>query len=934
MLLLIACTFFLMLIILIATANIFVMGGFIDLETNNTRQNVESVMDTIADTLSRLHTTTGDWSFWDETYKFLNDLNEDYIRENLEVNTFTTLKINLMIFIDLKGNCVYERFVDLDTEKTTAMPDGLMPKILRIAASLKSSDPNGRSGIVMTGTMPILLAARPVLKNDMSGPSRGTLIIGRYLDEVEIERISHMIHLSIGIHPIDGQPLPADYRSAETLFSGETPIVVQPEDRKTIAGFVVQPDIDGQPAFIMKVRIPRSIYNHGRATMFYYVIFLSITAIIVMLLVIFFMERVVLGPLQRISNRVVQADKSGILRQDFGTNKRDELGNLDAVIDNFIRQIREKTSELEEMNRLLQEDIMRRKQSESALQHRVAAETFIADVSIRCIDLPSSKTDSVINEALHGIMSITGVDRSYVFLLDEKHKTMDNTYECCAPGIIPQKENLQGLAWDAFPWWLSRLRRFETIEIPRVSDLPPEAASEKKIIEGLDSRSVIAVPVIWQREIRGFLGFDSIRSERTWTDEDRQILRTLANLFSIIFERKRTEEQGRSMQEQLYQAQKLESIGRLAGGVAHDFNNLLLIILGYLEMLLQDLPMDHPHHEPLQEMHKAAIKARDLTRQLLAFSRKQILEMKTVDINDLVRRFEKLLRRVIGEDIELRLSLANKVLPVKADAVQLEQVLMNMAVNARDAMPDGGNLTIETADVFLDDNYAAEKSGITPGAFVMIAVSDTGAGMDHETLNRVFEPFFTTKDIEKGSGLGLATSYGIVKQHNGNIWIYSEPGQGTTFKIYLPLCMEEEETKEDILPSTPLPIGTATILIIEDDPTVRKITSRILSNYGYNVIESENVSDAVERASGYDEPIRLVLSDVIMPEMKGPEVYAKIRKYHPEAEVLYMSGYTDDMIVSHGILEEGIYFIQKPFTVNGLLEKVSHVINARKEDVK
>ncbi len=396
-----------------------------------------------------------------------------------------------------------------------------------------------------------------------------------------------------------------------------------------------------------------------------------------------------------------------------------------------------------------------------------------------------------------------------------------------------------------------------------------------------------------------------------------------------VTEHRKAEKEKIHLMEQLQQAQKLESIGRLAGGVAHDFNNLLSVILGYGELLLESMGRSHPHHEPLELIYQAGMRARELTRQLLAFSRKQVLEMQIVDINHVAAGFEKLLQRMIGEDIQLNLVLTATPLTVRADTAQLEQVLMNLAVNARDAMPDGGTLTIETAAVELDSAYAEKKPGVSPGSYAMISVSDTGCGMTKDTLDRIFEPFFTTKDREKGTGLGLATSYGIIKQHEGNIWVYSEPDKGTVFKIYLPLCAEKDAVKAIPAKLSKLspPVATsATVLIVEDDPSVRKLAGLILSGHGYTVIESENVTDAIAKAAALEGPIHLVLTDVVMPQMKGPEVFEKICEHHPNARVLYMSGYTDNMIACHGVLNQGVQFIQKPFTAQGLLEKCRKVL--------
>ncbi len=394
-----------------------------------------------------------------------------------------------------------------------------------------------------------------------------------------------------------------------------------------------------------------------------------------------------------------------------------------------------------------------------------------------------------------------------------------------------------------------------------------------------------------------------------------------------ITERHRANQEREALQEQLNQAQKMESVGRLAGGVAHDFNNLLSIIMGYAELVLEEVQEGHPHHEPLREIFDAAIRARDVTRQLLAFSRKQLLEVKRLDVNAAVAELERLLQRLLGEDIELQLRLSDEPLAVAADSAQLTQVLMNLAVNARDAMSDGGTLTIETGRVVLDEAYADLKSDVAPGDYAMIRVSDTGCGMDKETLSRVFEPFFTTKGLEKGTGLGLATSYGIVKQHGGNIWAYSEPGQGATFKIYLPLSGSPLPVQPPTVPQRKVAQDTATVLVVEDDPAVRAMAVSVVRRGGYDVIESASVGDAVEKAASHGAPIDLVLTDVVMPGMNGPEVFARISAHHPEARVLYMSGYSDNVIARQGVLEEDIDFIEKPFTVNGLLEKVVEVLS-------
>lgn len=396
-----------------------------------------------------------------------------------------------------------------------------------------------------------------------------------------------------------------------------------------------------------------------------------------------------------------------------------------------------------------------------------------------------------------------------------------------------------------------------------------------------------------------------------------------------LSEYKRIEAEKNHVEEQYRQAQKIESIGRLAGGVAHDLNNLLSPILGYSEMLLDEFEIEDERRESVDLIFQAGIRARDLVGQLLAFSRKQTLNVKQIDINTTISGFEQLLRRTIREDIELELILTPANPTVTADIGQIEQVLMNLIVNSADAMPNGGTIVIETAIVDLEDeDYIKLHRGVKPGKYVLVAISDTGCGMDEETSKNIFEPFFSTKG-EQGTGLGLATVYGIMKQHDGNIWVYSEPGKGTTFKLYLPLncTMEVAEKNKDSNTAIMGTRGTETIALVEDNESVRKLAQVLLKQNGYNVLVSENGEDAMNMLNNHEGPVSLMLTDVIMPGINGRDAYQMSRKKHPDLKVLYMSGYTSNVIAHHGVLEQGVQFIQKPFTVLQLLTKVRQVLN-------
>jgi signal transduction histidine kinase/ActR/RegA family two-component response regulator len=386
--------------------------------------------------------------------------------------------------------------------------------------------------------------------------------------------------------------------------------------------------------------------------------------------------------------------------------------------------------------------------------------------------------------------------------------------------------------------------------------------------------------------------------------------------------------QRRLLEDQLRQAQKMEAVGMLAGGVAHDFNNLLTIITGYSQLILNNLAPEDPNRQSAEQIMKAGERAATLTRQLLAFSRRQVLQPKVLDVNRLIGTLTSMLRRLIGEDIDLRLDLHQGLGQVNADPGQIEQVLMNLVVNARDAMPRGGTLTIETANVDLDENYTRTHVTLKPGPYVMIAVSDTGTGMDDNTKAHAFEPFFTTKAQGRGTGLGLSTVFGIVRQSGGGVDIYSALGKGTSAKVYLPR-IDQPEVLESLEQRTQSSKGSETILIAEDDEMVRSLVKETLRRHGYDVLDAASPVEAQKIAENHHGPIHLLITDVVMPKINGRDLAARLSKKRPRMKVLYMSGYTDGAVVNNGILRKEVAFLQKPFTPMALAEKVREVLEEK-----
>jgi len=446
-------------------------------------------------------------------------------------------------------------------------------------------------------------------------------------------------------------------------------------------------------------------------------------------------------------------------------------------------------------------------------------------------------------------------------------------------------------------------------------------------------RSIIITPIFSKDKVIGDLYFASTATHRYGDRHGRlaesigtQIAGAIAN-GQLFMKQKQIEEEKSSIEAQLHQSQKMEAIGQLAGGIAHDFNNLLTVINGYSEFALSSLSPNDSLREEIEEIRKAGVRAAGLTRQLLTFSRRQVPEFKVLDVGGIVRDLEKMLCRTIGENIELTIKLQENLGRVKADVGQIEQVMMNLAINARDAMPNGGKLIIELAGEELDETYVRKHAGVEPGKYVMISVSDTGEGMAPEIREKIFEPFFTTKETGKGTGLGLSTVYGIVKQSGGHIWVYSEKGHGTVFKIYLPEVEGEADQPVEKAREEETPPGEGKILVVEDEPSVRELTAEFLRKQGYTVLEAQHGNEALRTSREHEGPIDLLVTDVVMPGMTGRELVERLSLTRPGMKVLYMSGYADDAVIQQGVLEEGVNYIQKPFSIGKFAHKVREVLN-------
>jgi signal transduction histidine kinase/CheY-like chemotaxis protein len=499
-----------------------------------------------------------------------------------------------------------------------------------------------------------------------------------------------------------------------------------------------------------------------------------------------------------------------------------------------------------------------------------------------------------------------------------------DTYEWIADGIGPQPIQI-------LPWYQQQIASGDVIVINDLSELPPEASEERAAFAARGLRSSLGIPVKTGELLVGFLAMESIHSRRSWSVTDITIFKLIGELFASALRRKRAEDDLRDSQSQLFQAQKIDAVGRLAGGIAHDFNNLLTVILGFSKSLIEDLKDEDPNREDAREIHSAASKAAALTGQLLAFSRHQLTETQAVALDETLVKIAPLLRRLLGEDIHVHFDLSPKLAAVEGNPTQLEQAIINLAVNARDAMPGGGQLRIQAGMREIDSSEASRLALNRSGRHAELRVSDDGTGIDPETVAYIFEPFFTTKEPGRGTGLGLSIVYRIVRQCGGAISVSSELGRGSTFTLLLP-TIEGKPPVEARPLDTPLEAGSETLLLVEDEPSVRRLARRILAEHGYRILEASNGAEALELALRTPHPIHLLVSDVVMPTMGGGELARTLLQSHPGMRILFLSGYPlEQQGGEHNALPAG-GFLQKPFSDRSLLAKVRESLDERRDD--
>jgi len=828
---------------LFSLTRLVILSGFSKVEEDFARQNLDRASSALSNELDALDHATDQYADRDFTYNTLRSAHPERVASEFTGPAFEQLRVNFVVVLDTAGRRVFASGFNLAGMEPVPPPPDL-DRHLRFGSPflIHNGDVSGVKGMLMLASGPVLVDSGPILTSSASGPAAGVLIIGRSLDSDEITRLAAMTHVTLEIDRMDSPAGRADF--AAGAASPGPSIFLRPYSNDSLAAYEALPDIYGKPSGVLRIVLPRTIYEQGQTSSLQFLLLLIAAGFAFGAIILYLIERVVLSRMADLSDNITRVGTSGNLAARVPVSGHDEVAYLGTAVNGML-------DDLERVQKARHEDRTRL---------------------------------GVLIEKMPTIIWTTDADLRFTYHTGAALETM-------------------GLrADDALGKTLFQYFGTEDPNFPAI-------AAHRKALAG----GTLSFELEWQK-----------RSFECYVQPLRAPQGDLIGVIGValdVTDRKH-------LTDQLRQSQKMQAIGELAGGVAHDFNNLLMVVKGHAQLLLERMPKDPSLHHSVQQMEKAADRAASLTRQLLAFSRKQVLQPRVLDMNDVVTGMIKMFSRVIGENIEMAFVPGAGLGRAKADPGQMEQVLLNLVVNARDAMPTGGRLTIETSNVQLDRSYAAGHTAVEPGPYIMLTVSDTGCGMDAETQSRIFEPFFTTKEAGKGTGLGLATVYGVVKQSGGYIWVYSEVGCGTTFKIYLPQVTQEIDAPVVELEARGSAAGTETVLFVEDEQSVRELVRDYLTGVGYRVLDAADGVEALEIARAHKGTIHILITDVVMPRLSGRDLAAKLSPERPGIKVLFISGYTDDTIVRHGVLEGGVAFLQKPFNLRALADKIREVLKA------
>lgn len=1128
-------------------ARAILLDSFLKLEEQHVHQQLIQGNNAIGYDLVNLEALAFDWSNWDDTYGFVvGDLDYDsYVSSNLVDETFISLRLNFMVYTNPEGQVVYKKGFDLENQVEISVPNDLLDQLT--GQRLLGSYPDIESkhiGILMLADGPVMVVSRPILTSGSSGPIHGAYILGRFLNNAEIQRFSEQTQLLLAIFSLASSPLPSDVEAVKSVLSTPDATIVRPINDQVVAGYQLIPDIYGQPALILKVESDRSIYQQGRTSLYYLVLSILVVGLVFAAVILITLEKQVLARLAALSRNVGQIGQSGYLSARMPVHGADELSSLSGAINQMlanlehseqilgqsegkfrslvensptgiaiINQNRLITYANEELCRLvgfpMEEvigrdfesflaaesaacinshylpgwenqnvppcydvaivrkdggtrhvevsasripssagksftiaqvlDITERKQAEDEIRRRNRELALLNRIISAIAAAPGSEMEVPLQVTCYELAQAFHLPYTAALILTDDKTQCTVVGEYLAPNYPSLLDEIINLSGNPLAQHLLELKT--PVLIPDVQNDPRLAAYEH-LIKPRRMVSVLVMPLLVDRQMVGLLALTDNKTRQFAAEEISLIQRVAEELSGALarwlltrtrqrlltaFDRlgegviitdvggtvnyvnaavepitgyspveligrhtrilrsgkqparfyqemwaaitagqswhnriinkkkdgsfytadvtiapvhdengvivnfvaiQRDVTRELQLEQQYHQAQKMEAIGLLAGGVAHDFNNLLTAMNGFAELAQMKLEPNHPVKELIDLVLRSGRRATTLTRQLLTFGRKDLVEPHVLNLNDVIVEVEKMMRRIIGENIQLESGLAPDLWPVKSDPAHLEQIVLNLLVNARDAMPGGGKLTVETRNVILDEDFVSAHLDMQPGNHVLLTVTDTGCGMSQEVQAHIFEPFFTTKPKGKGTGLGLSTVFGVVKQNGGAIWVYSEENVGTTFKVYLPgvSCPEQKQVQNNA--RLDAAGGSETILLVEDDAAVRDLTRRVLQAAGYTLLEAATGQEAQDIFYRNHTVVDLLLSDLILPDTNGKNLADEFVLARSNLKVLFMSGYNEKSADGFEWGALGYGLLSKPFAPHDLTRRIRSTLDS------
>lgn len=963
--------------------NRIVLGGFSELQKEFVRNNVQRAQNALKLELTTIGKICGDWAPWNETRNFILGNNTTYKRDNLNIETFNNLNVNFMAFYDSRNNLVHIEQVDLANKTSTQASPELKELLKRTTRLFQHKSPHdGKTGILPYQENPVLVSSWPITNNVFKAPIHGTLIIGRIFDKNEITNLAKRTRQNLAFFKTEVSGELPEIRDAISAITKEAPITVRQLNKDMIAGYASIPDINGSPYLVLKVESPRTIFNRGKITVRTFFIFFIAFGITVLAILIILIERSMVRPLFKLNRHVtkIQETKELDVHLDLASDNS-EWASLTRAFNQMTAGLNDALKVLEERERFIHSLVESMPQCvfskdlegrftfanraycsteekqlsdiigktdfdlhpyELAIKYRNDDKRVCETGQIYEYEedhVPKGKERIVVRiiktplyDATNQISGILGIfwDITAQKIAVESIKNSEKKYRLLADNIIDNiwVLNLETLRYTYVSPSVKNITGYTADEVMgfQLKDVltPPSLDHAIGIVEdelASDDKAEPARPRTLELEQYHQKGGS------VWTEVSIRFIRNKDGRPVDILGVTRDISQRKLLESQLQQAQKMEAVGTLAGGVAHDFNNILQAINGYTQILLTNKTENDPDYTKLMGIQIAGEKATQLVRQLLIFSRKVEAERKVIDINHEIKNTISMLERTIPKMINIELLAASRLWAVNADPVQIDQILLNLGSNAADAMPDGGTLLIKTENITFDKEHMQKHAGVPTGNYVRITLTDTGKGMDQETLEHIFEPFYTTKEIGKGTGLGLATVYGIVKNHGGNIICRSNVGQGSCFTIYLPALEQSRTVISNDYETRLKQHGSETILLVDDERPIREIASETLQQKGYNILSASSGEEALEVYSRKHDDIDLIIMDIGMPGMGGVNCLHEILKINPLAKVIIASGYFINDQMKNKIDMKASGFIGKPFKIKDLLSKVREVLD-------